>query len=93
MKTYAINLIVDTKNTETYDKVAINKFPIIVMCKTEAELKDILTSESTVGFIKTHIKTKKLFDSAQWCIRSVYSDQSVRELVWGVSELTNNIFN
>ena len=45
MKTYAVNLVVDTKNTDIYDKVALNKFPIIIKCKTESELKDILSQE------------------------------------------------
>lgn len=87
MKTYAINLVVDTKNTDIYDKVALNKFPIIVRCKTEAELKDMLASESTKEFIKEHIKSKKVFDSAMWNIRSIYPDGAVRELVWEIDEL------
>ena len=87
MKTYTINLVVDTKNTDIYDKVALNKFPIIVRCKTEAELKDMLASESTKEFIKEHIKSKKVFDSAMWNIRSIYPDGAVRELVWEIDEL------
>lgn len=93
MKTYAINLVVDTKNTDIYDKVALNKFPIIVRCRTEAELKNILASESTKEFIEEHIKSKKVFDSAMWNIRSIYSDGNVRELVWGIDELISIDFS
>ena len=57
MKTYAINLVTDTKHTDIYDKVALNKFPIIVRCKTESELKDMLISAGTVGFVKNMIRT------------------------------------
>lgn len=93
MKTYAINLVVDTKNTDIYDKVALNKFPIIVRCKAEAELKDMLASESTKEFIKEHIKSKKVFDSAMWNIRSIYPDGTVRELIWEIDELISINFS
>lgn len=89
MKTYAINLTTSTKTTDLYDKVAVNKFPIIVRCKTEDELKQFLSNEETNQYVKHMLRTKKLFDESQWCIRSVYSDGSVRELCWNVSEINN----
>lgn len=87
MKTYAINLVVDTKTTDIYDKVALNKFPIIVQCENEASLKNILSNENTLEFVKTLIKSKRVYDSAEWKIRSIYNNGEVRELVWDVSEL------
>lgn len=93
MKTYAINLVTDTKHTDIYDKVALNKFPIIVQCKTEAELKDALTSQATTDFVKTLIKSQRIYDAAVWMIRSVYPDGAVRELSWDVSELNPIVFN
>lgn len=87
MKTYAINLVVDTKATDIYDKVALNKFPIIVQCSNESSLKDILSNEETLKFVKTLIKSKRVYDSAEWKIRSIYDSGDVRELVWDVSEL------
>lgn len=72
MKTYAINLTTCTKTTDLYDKVAVNKFPIIVRCKTEDELKRFLSSTETENYIRSMLRTKRLFDEAQWCIRSVY---------------------
>lgn len=99
MKTYAINLVVDTKHTDIYDKVALNKFPIIIQCKTESELKDILMNEETQYFIKTHIKTKRVFDSSQWQIRSIYPNGEVREIIWRIGDMIsidysqNNISN
>lgn len=88
MKTYVVNLVVDTKNTDIYDKVALNKFPIIIKCKTEAELKEILTQEMAQTFIQDHIKSQRVFDSAEWFVRCIYED-NVREIVWKVSELNN----
>lgn len=85
MKTYIINLVVDTKNTDIYDKVALNKFPIIVKCKTESELKEMLSQELAQKFIQEHIKSQRVFDSAEWFIRCIY-DNDVREIVWKISE-------
>lgn len=91
MKNYAVNLVVDTKHTDIYDKVALNKFPIIVQCKTENELKSILSNEQTIQFVKGLIKSKSVFDTAFWNIRTIYDNDVVRELVWKVSD-TINIF-
>lgn len=88
MKTYAVNLVVDTKNTDIYDKVALSKFPIIIKCKTESELKDILSQELAQKFIQDHIKSQRVFDSAEWFVRCIY-ENDVREIVWKVSELNN----
>ena len=87
MKIYVVNLVVDTKNTDIYDKVALNKFPIVAHCKTESELRDILSCEQSIDFIKTHIKSQRVFDSAEWKIRCIYSSEDVREIVWKVADL------
>ena len=91
MKNYAVNLVVDTKHTDIYDKVALNKFPIIVQCKTENELQSILSNEQTIQFVKGLIKSKSVFDTAFWNIRTIYDNNEVREIVWRVSD-TINIF-
>lgn len=88
MKTYVVNLVVDTKNTDIYDKVALNKFPIIIKCKTEAELKEILTQEMAQTFLQSHIKSQRVFDTAEWFVRCIY-ESDVREIIWKVSELNN----
>ena len=90
MKTYAVNLVVDTKNTDIYDKVALNKFPIIIKCKTEAELKEILSQELAQKFIQDHIKSQRVFDSAEWFVRCIY-EENVREIVWKITD-TNITF-
>lgn len=91
MKTYAINLIVDTKNTDIYDKVALNKFPIVVYCKNESELKQNLSEKpEIIDYVKQVIKSQRVFDTAEWNVRSIYyteNDMYVRELVWKVSEM------
>ena len=92
MKTYAINLITGTKNTDLYDKVSVNKFPIIVRCKTEVELKEFLSSAESNEFVKKSLRTEKLFMDAEWCIRSVYQDGSVRELIWNVKDINTPLY-
>ena len=86
MKIYVVNLVVDTKNTDIYDKVALNKFPIIIKCKTEAELKEILSQELAQKFIQDHIKSQRVFDTAEWFIRCIY-EENVREIVWKVTDM------
>lgn len=99
MKTYAINLVTDTKNTDIYDKVALNKFPIIVTCKTESELKGILSSTESTNFVKKLVKNKRVYNASVWMIRSIYENGTVRELSWKVPDLNiidysqNNIEN
>ena len=88
MKTYAINLCTDTKNTDRYDKVAVNKFPMIVRCEDMDKLKEILSSENTSNFIKENLKQKHLYESAVFYIRSI-DQNSIEEFCLDVVELNN----
>ena len=87
MNIYAVNLTVDTKTTDLYDKVAVNKYPVIVICKDENELKEKLSSDTTKGWIKTNIRIKHIFDTAFFHIREVTKD--VKEICWKVSDIVN----
>ena len=87
MKTYVINLVVDAKNNDIYDKVSLNKYPIVVFCRSEAELKEILSNDDTKEFVKSLIKSKRVYDTAIWMIRDIYPNNTTRELIWDVSEL------
>lgn len=85
MKIYAVNLVVDTKNTDIYDKVALSKFPVIVKCKTEAELKEILKQGLAKQFIGEHIKSQRVLDTAEWYARCIY-ENDVKEIIWRATE-------
>lgn len=87
MKTYVLNLVVSAKNSDVYDKVALNKYPIVAFCKSEAELKERLSSEDTKDFVLTLIKSKKVYDSAVWMIRDIYPNNTTKDLVWHLSDL------
>ena len=64
MKTYVINLCAHTKNTDRYDKVAVNKYPIVIRCKDVDELKNILSNDDTAKFIKENLHQKHLYETS-----------------------------
>ena len=86
MRIYAVNLTVDTKTTDLYDKVAINKFPIIVICNNEEELWNKLSTEDTSNWVKQNVKTKRLFDTAYYHIREIFNG-NVKDICWKVDSL------
>ena len=86
--TYVVNICVDTKSTDIYGKVAINKFPIIISCK-ESLLKNILGSSDFKNYIKHNI-SKQLFDNSQYYIREiddngVYGDE--KSFVFNIKDI------
>ena len=91
MKIYAINLTVDTKTTDLYDQVAINKYPIIVLCKDEQELWSKLSTEDTKTWIRQNVRTKRLFDSAYFHIREIHNNDA-KDLCWKVDSLIKIIY-
>lgn len=86
MKIYTINLCTDTKNTDRYDKVAVNKFPIIMKCSNVDELKKYLGNEETANYVKSMLKQKHLYESAVFYIREI-DGNSINELTLSVVEL------
>ena len=91
MKTYAVNLTVDTKTTDLYDQVAINKYPIIVICKDEYELWDKLSTSETTNWVRSNVRNKRLFDTAYFHIREIYEDH-VKDICWKVNSLIDIIY-
>ena len=85
-KIYAVNLTVDTKTTDIYDKVAVNKYPVIVICNDENELRNKLSSNTTKEWIKHNIRTQHIYDTAYFCIREIYKN-NVNDIYWKVSQL------
>lgn len=88
MKVYAINLTVDTKTTDLYDQVAVNKYPVIAMCNNEIELWNKLSSPDTANWIRKNIRTKHLFDTAYFHIREIVLDETkTTDLCWKVNSM------
>lgn len=86
MKTYVINLCTDTKNTDRYDKVAVNKFPMLVRCKDIDKLKEVLGDKKTSDFIKENLKQKHLYETAVFYIREI-DGNNINEFCLDVIEL------
>ena len=91
MNIYAINLTVDTKTTDIYDKVAVNKYPCIVLCKDEKELWEKLSSQQTKGWVRENIRHQHIYDSAFFHIREI-KGSDVRELCWKVDSLIEMVY-
>lgn len=88
MKIYVINLCVDTKNTDRYDKVAVNKYPMIIKCNDINELKEILSNKETSDFIKDNLKQKHLYETAVFYIREI-NGNNIEEFCLNVVSLNN----
>lgn len=86
MKQYAINLTVDTKTTDIYDQVAVNKYPVIVICNDEEELWEKLSCHDTINWVRDNIRIQRIFDSAYFHIREIDKD-NVRDICWKVDSL------
>lgn len=91
MKIYAVNLAVDTKTTDLYDQVAINKYPIIVLCNDEKELWDKLSTNDTANWIRNNVRTKRLFDTAYFYIREI-DDDNVKDICWKADSLVTVVY-
>lgn len=86
MKQYAINLTVDTKTTDIYDQVAVNKYPVIVICNNEEELWEKLSCHDTINWVRNNIRIQRIFDSAYFHIREIDGD-NVKDICWKVDSL------
>lgn len=91
MNIYAVNLTVDTKTTDIYDKVAVNKYPVIVFCKDENELWEKLGCQHTKDWVRSNIRTKHLYDTAFFHIREI-SNENVRDLCWKLDSLIDMVY-
>lgn len=86
MITYAINLCTDTKNTDRYDKVAVNKYPVLIKCKNDDVLREILSNNETNEFVKEHIKLKHLYENSVFYIRRIEKN-NIKDFYWIVKEI------
>ena len=90
MNTYVINICVNTKTTDLYDKVAVNKFPLLISCEDETRLTEILASQDVVSYVKMLI-SKHLYDNAQYYIVRIDGDGLYNEddrLRWNLKNIT-----
>lgn len=86
MKIYVINLTVNTKTTDLYDQVAINKYPVIVFCNDEKELWEKLSSKENIIWVRQNVKTRRLFDTAYYHIREIFNGE-VKDICWKLDSI------
>jgi hypothetical protein len=48
---YTINIVTITKSTDLYDAVALNKFPLLIVCEGD-EFEQFLSSNEMLEFCK-----------------------------------------
>ena len=92
--TYVVNICVDTKSTDIYDKVAINKFPIIISCE-DSKLKEVLNNMDIQNYIKTNV-SKQLYNTAQFYIRvidnnGIYGDE--QSIIYNIKDIVSIEYN
>lgn len=77
----AINILTKTKNGDTYDEVAINKYPMVVFDNDISNISDIITDDTFVNGLKSHIKNEITFDNAKLYIRIFDDSKSMQDML------------
>lgn len=90
MNTYTINVCVDTKTTDLYDKVAVNKFPLLITCQDDERLKYILNDHDIKLYVKNLI-SERLYNTAKYHIIRIREGDTYFEddkIIWDVKDIT-----
>lgn len=80
MKTFAINIVTNTRAGDAFDAVAINKFPVIY---TADSTDDLFDNTEFTDWVHSLLKAESLFEKAKAYVRSIDEDD----------EIENNIFD
>ena len=70
---FAINICVATSGHDRYDKVAINKHPIVVI-GTKEMLRETLTSSQVEAYIKKSIPNQEVRSTAEFFVREILNE-------------------
>lgn len=79
----SINILTKTKNGDTYDEVAINKYPIVII-DNDAEnldewLNEFMMSNDFILILKHHIKNETTFNNSKLYIRALIEEMTDNE--------------
>lgn len=88
LESYSVNICVPTAGHDRYDKVAINKYPMIILGR-ESDLKNQLGSDQIMRYIKENIKTKEIYESAVFYVMHPKRDNTVDRFTIPVPELVS----
>lgn len=86
LESFSVNICVATAGHDRYDKVAINKYPMIVLGR-ESDIRTQLSSPQLVDYIKQNIHTKDIYKSAVFHIMHLKRDNTCTKLEIPVPEL------
>jgi len=85
LESFSINLCVPTLGHDKYDKVAVNKFPIIVLGR-ESDLINMLSSDKVKDWVLHTIRDPELFKEAEWFIQHLHRDNTVEKHQYPVQQ-------
>lgn len=85
LESFSINLCVPTLGHDRYDKVAINKFPIIVLGR-KSDLIHMLQSDDIKDWVASTIKDPDLFKEAEWCIQHLKRDNTAEKIRYNLRD-------
>lgn len=83
---YSINICVATAGHDRYDKVAITKFPIVIL-GDETDLRALLASETVKKYITDNIHTQSVYESAVFYISQIREDYTQNKMEIRVDEI------
>lgn len=86
LESYSINICVATAGHDRYDKVSINKFPMIVLGR-ESDLRAQLSSPTLYSYIKENIRTRGIYETAEFYIMHLRRDNTADKMIIPVKEL------
>lgn len=82
---YTINIVTDTRKGDAYDKVAINKWPIIY--KTSKSPDEFIYSTPMISQLQALIKNDTTRNKASLYVRALHDDMTYDDYEYSVKEI------
>ena len=79
MKTFAINIVTNTRAGDAFDAVAVNKFPVIY---TADSAEDLFENSEFTDWVHGLLKASSLFEKSKAYVRSIDENDEISEEVF-----------
>lgn len=83
MKTFAINIVTNTRAGDAFDAVAVNKFPVIY---TADSAEDLFENSEFTDWVHGLLKASSLFEKSKAYVRSIDENDEITEEVFRLPE-------
>lgn len=83
MKTFAINIVTNTRAGDAFDAVAVNKFPVIY---TADSAEDLFENSEFTDWVHRLLKASSLFEKSKAYVRSIDENDEITEEVFRLPE-------